>query len=278
MIHHLNPALATPRPVDVLVVGAGGTGSQVVTALAQMHHALTSLDHPGLQVTVLDDDTVSLSNIGRQWFFKADLGQSKAEVLVNRCNLTLGTSWKAVRGKLSASDRVAHALVIGCVDTRESRYAIMRAMEEGIRGRSYWLDFGNRRYDGQVILGEVSRARRKTNEPDKLPHVGELFPEAIDPSAVDPDEGPSCSLAEALRKQSLFINRTLVAHGMGMLWELLHTGQIDYHGVWVNLKTGRSSSLAVDPAAWERFGYGRQKVQIRKSKMRKERKAATQPA
>ena len=100
MIHHLNSALATPRPVDVLVVGAGGTGSQVVTALAQMHHALTSLDHPGLQVTVLDDDTVSLSNIGRQWFFKADLGQSKAEVLVNRCNLTLGTSWKAVRGKL----------------------------------------------------------------------------------------------------------------------------------------------------------------------------------
>lgn len=278
MIHHLNSALATPRPVDVLVVGAGGTGSQVVTALAQMHHALTSLDHPGLQVTVLDDDTVSLSNIGRQWFFKADLGQSKAEVLVNRCNLTLGTSWRAVRGKLSASDRVAHALVIGCVDTRESRYAIMRAMEEGIRGRSYWLDFGNRRYDGQVILGEVSRARRKTNEPDKLPHVGELFPEAIDPSAVDPDEGPSCSLAEALRKQSLFINRTLVAHGMGMLWELLHTGQIDYHGVWVNLKTGRSSSLAVDPAAWERFGYGRQKAQIRKSKMRKEREAATQPA
>lgn len=278
MIHHLNPALTTPRPVDVLVVGAGGTGSQVVTALAQMHHALTSLDHPGLQVTVLDDDTVSLSNIGRQWFFKADLGQAKAEVLVNRCNLTLGTSWKAVRGKLSASDRVAHALVIGCVDTRESRYAIMRAMEEGIRGRSYWLDFGNRRYDGQVILGEVSRARRKTNEPDKLPHVGELFPEAIDPSAVDPDEGPSCSLAEALRKQSLFINRTLVAHGMGMLWELLHTGQIDYHGVWVNLKTGRSSSLAVDPIAWERFGYGRQKAQIRKSKMRAKTKDAASAA
>lgn len=274
MIHHIHSALATPRPVDVLVVGAGGTGSQVVTALAQMHHALTSLDHPGLQVTVLDDDTVSLSNIGRQWFFKADLGQSKAEVLVNRCNLTLGTSWRAVRGKLSASDRVAHALVIGCVDTRESRYAIMRAMEEGIRGRSYWLDFGNRRYEGQVVLGEVSRARRKTNEPDKLPHVGELFPEAIDPSAVDAEEGPSCSLAEALRKQSLFINRTLVAHGMGMLWELLHTGQIDYHVVWVNLKTGRSSSLAVDPAAWERFGYGRKKAQIRKSKMRAKKKAA----
>ena len=99
-----------------------------------------------------------------------------------------------------------------------------------------------------------------------MPHVGELFPEIIDPKVVDPDEGPSCSLAEALTKQSLFINRTLVAHGMAMLWELLHTGEIDHHGVFVNLKTGRANSLAVDPKAWARFGYGRQKTHFRANK------------
>lgn len=264
MIHHLNARCATTTPLAVLVVGAGGTGSQVVTALAQMHHALTQLGHPGLDVTVIDDDTVSEANVGRQWFFASDVGQFKAEVLVSRVNMTIGTRWKAACCKIGASDRLPHPLVVGCVDTRMARFNIMRAIEEGTIGSSYYLDFGNRRYDGQVVLGEVSRARRKTNDPTKLPHVGELFPEVIDPNVVDPDEGPSCSLAEALTKQSLFINRTLVAHGMAMLWELLHTGQLDHMGVFVNLRTGRSTPLPVDPKAWERYDYGKTKSHFRR--------------
>jgi sulfur-carrier protein adenylyltransferase/sulfurtransferase len=263
MKHHLCKDLATNRPIKVLVVGAGGTGSQVITALAQMNHALRSLDHHGLDVTVVDDDTVSEANVGRQWFFKSDIGQFKADVLVNRINMTLGTRWKASACKISASHRVDDQIVIGCVDTRQARYNIMRAMEEGCSGLSYWLDFGNRSHDGQVILGQVSHARRKTNPDSKLPHVGELFPEIIDPKIVDKDEGPSCSLAEALTKQSLFINRTLVSHGMAMLWELLHTGVIEHHGVFVNLKTGKTNALDVDPKAWERFGYGKAKKRIR---------------
>lgn len=267
MLHHLNKALASGRPIETLVVGAGGTGSQVITALAQMHHALTTLGHGGFNVTVVDDDIVSEANVGRQWFFRSDVGQYKAEVLVNRVNMTLGTQWQASNSKVTASSRLTHDLVIGCVDTRAARFAIMRGMEEGCISMGYWLDFGNRRFDGQVILGQVSRARRKSNPPEKLPHAGELFPEIINPTIVDPDEGPSCSLAEALTKQSLMINRTLVAHGMAMLWELLHTGEIDHHGVFVNLKTGRTNPLPVDPKAWARFGYGATKTRFRKREM-----------
>lgn len=265
MLHYINSRLASDKAVDVVVVGAGGTGSQVITALAQMQHALVALGHPGLDVLVVDDDVVSEANVGRQWFFPADVGHSKAAVLVQRVNLTLGTDWRAESVRLTASHRLRSPLVIGCVDTRVARFNIMRAMEEGTKdGKAYYLDFGNRQYAGQVVLGEVSKARRKTNPKDKLPHVGELFPEVMDPNVVDPDEGPSCSLADALRKQSLFINRTLVAHGMAMLWELFHTGQIDYHGVFVNLKSGRTTALPVDPAVWERYGYGRSKEKIRR--------------
>lgn len=65
MQHTINPNLMT-RPITVALVGAGGTGSQVVTALAQMHYALIKLGHPGgLNVTVIDDDRVSDANIGR---------------------------------------------------------------------------------------------------------------------------------------------------------------------------------------------------------------------
>ncbi|MGH7216106.1 MAG: PRTRC system ThiF family protein [Nitrospiraceae bacterium] len=270
MLHHLNKALATRQPMKTLVVGAGGTGSQVITALAQMDHALKSLGRAGCDVTVVDDDIVSEANVGRQWFFKADIGQYKGEVLVNRVNMTLGTQWHASNCKITASSRINHDLVIGCVDTRKARFAIMRAMEEGGPSMAYWLDFGNRRSDGQVILGQVSKARRKTNPPDKLPHAGELFPEIINAKIVDPDEGPSCSLAEALSKQSLFINRTLVAHGMAMLWELLYAGEIGYHGVFVNLKSGRTSPLPVDPKTWERFGYGKVKARLRERALQAE--------
>lgn len=254
------------RPVRVLVVGAGGTGSQVITALGQMDHALKSLGKAGLDVLLVDDDIVSSANVGRQWFFASDVGKYKSDTLINRVNMTLGTMWQSSTERLTASHRVNHDLVIGCVDTRIARYNIMRAMETGGSGMPYYLDFGNRKMSGQAILGQVSNAGRKTNPMEKLPHVGELFPEVMDANITDPDEGPSCSLAEALNKQSLFINRTLVAHGMAMLWELLHKGAIDYHGVFVNLETGKTNALDVDPAAWARFGYGRTKSKIRTRK------------
>lgn len=265
MEHSINPLLMQ-RTVTVALVGAGGTGSQVVTALAQMHHALVKLGHPGgLHVTVIDDDRVSDANIGRQWFFPVDVGQYKADVLVNRTNMTMGTGWDSITERITASHCLGFDIVIGAVDTRAARFAIVRAMERAPSANRYLLDFGNRKSDGQVILGQVVGGTRKTNG-DTLPHVGELFPEVMDPKVVDPDEGPSCSLAEALSKQSLFINRTLVSHGMAMLWDLFWKQKITYHGVFVNLLTGRTSSLAVDPASWERLGYGNVKTHFRKNK------------
>jgi sulfur-carrier protein adenylyltransferase/sulfurtransferase len=263
--HNISKHLMS-RTVNVALVGAGGTGSQVVTALAQMHYALGKLGHPGgFHVTVIDDDHVSEANIGRQWFFPTDLGQYKADVLVNRVNMTMGTQWTSNPSRVTASSYLDFDLVIGAVDTRAARFAIVRAMERAGGGERYYADFGNRAMDGQFILGQVVGTNRKTNG-GTLPHVGELFPDVIDPKVVDPDEGPSCSLAEALHKQSLFINRTLVSHGMAIVWELFWKKAITHHGVFVNLATGRTSSLAVDPKAWERFGYGEVKTHYRAHK------------
>lgn len=65
--HFSDSYLLDPRhPVTVNVIGAGGTGSQVVTSLARMDTALRKLGHPGLFVRVYDPDTVGESNIGRQ--------------------------------------------------------------------------------------------------------------------------------------------------------------------------------------------------------------------
>jgi pyruvate/2-oxoglutarate dehydrogenase complex dihydrolipoamide dehydrogenase (E3) component len=51
-IHQLVPELLT-REVRVTVIGAGGSGSQMLMGLAQLHTAMIALGHPGgLDVTV----------------------------------------------------------------------------------------------------------------------------------------------------------------------------------------------------------------------------------
>lgn len=86
-IHYTENYLLSPHhPVSVIVIGAGGTGSQVITSLARMDRALQALGHPGLYVTVYDPDAVSESNIGRQLFSEPEIGLNKAVALVTRIN------------------------------------------------------------------------------------------------------------------------------------------------------------------------------------------------
>jgi molybdopterin/thiamine biosynthesis adenylyltransferase len=75
-VHIVQKELLQPyNPITVNLIGAGGTGGQVLTALARMNHALIALGHAGLFVRVFDDDTVDSANLGRQLFTTAELGQ-----------------------------------------------------------------------------------------------------------------------------------------------------------------------------------------------------------
>lgn len=264
--HHL-PGSFLEGPVNVAVIGAGGSGSQVLTGLAQLHHAMLALGHPGgMNVVAVDDDVVSPSNVGRQMFYPADVGQYKADVLIHRINMAMGTNWKSVTARLEANSNLYNSdLVIGCVDTRAARAAIQSAGERcDVR---YWLDLGNRQHDGQVILGEFKNQRRdKARTVARLPTVADLFPETCDPSLEGEDTGPSCSLAEALEKQSLFVNRGVALYALNLLFELFRYGGLSHHGVFINLKNARTSPLSIDPEAWKRFGYGVKPKRSRKTK------------
>lgn len=270
MTHMIRPHLVSRHDdIKVVLVGAGGTGSHVLGGLATIHHAMTELGYPfGLDVTVIDPDTVSPSNIGRQKFAHADIGLPKASVLVNRCNLTMGTNWEAKVEMLNGKDNLDADIIIGCVDNRKARAAILESGGRSgswRRSSTYWLDIGNREHDGQCVLGEILPKGAK-NTPDRLPHAADLYPELIDASLDDVDDGPSCSLAEALEKQSLFVNLTMANAATSLLWELLRYGQISHHGQFINIKSGRSSPLAISPETWKRFGYKVPKVRAPRQK------------
>lgn len=260
-IHFVEPELLHPyNPVRVNLIGAGGTGSQVLTALARINHSLIALRHPGLMTTVFDDDTVTAANLGRQLFTTDEIGLNKSAVLINRINRFFGTNWKAVPEKFNKKtmeanpDYVMAGLTISCVDSVAARFEIATILtkhnkQHHYRNRPlYWMDFGNSKNTGQVILSTVGTikqaASKKFRTVDKLPFVTTEFKDLLQQSEQN-DDTPSCSLAEALTKQDLFINSALANLGASLLWQLFREGMITNRGFFLNLAEFKTQPLKV---------------------------------
>lgn len=253
LTHTLHEVLKRSRsPLRVLVVGAGGNGSKLVVGLKNLHRALLALGHPGLQVGLADGDLVSESNLVRQSFYPSDVGLNKATVVINRINMSCGLSWEALPRYLTAND-VYHAqphMLISCVDSRKARATIQEGVEQ-YGGLFYHADLGNTRDSGQVVLGApLGHPNRRKR--DRLRTAYELFPELTDTSLPE-DDLPSCSTMEALEKQDLFVNDTLVSATLNLLWRLLRHGELNHHGAFVSLATGSVRPLPVDPTLWKRL-------------------------
>jgi PRTRC genetic system ThiF family protein len=254
--HRLPSDLLRRRPVRILIVGAGGTGSSIAMNLPYLDQAMRVWGHAsGLDVAMMDADTVSATNCIRQPFSASDIGQSKATVLINRINIFWGTKWTAIPNRFHArsferdSEGVPDVL-IGCVDSREARKAIEKSFTNALSHTSYWLDLGNNAASGQYVLGQPlnGRNRRKT---ERLRTVSELYPEIVDTDAGE-DPLPSCSAVEALDRQEPFINQTLALSALAMLGQLFRYGKLSYHGAFFNARTGQMSALPVDPKLWSK--------------------------
>lgn len=250
--HKIQSALLT-RAVKIHLVGVGGTGSALLPRLMQLHFAMLALGHPaGLHVVAFDNDTVSESNIGRQGFFPCDVGQNKAMLLINRLNMAWGTSWDGIPNRIKKSDRIQTDIMIGCVDTRKARAAILGSISES--SHTYYVDSGNAENSGQVVIGEIGN-KSIMNNPDRLPSVADLFPEMVNPELDSKDDRPSCSVAESLKKQSLVINTAMATEVFNILWTLLRTGTLNYSGKFINLDSGTGTPIRMDTDVWARMGY-----------------------
>ena len=264
--YHQLPERFASQAVTIHLAGCGGNGSQMLTGLARLDRAWRSLGHPeGLHVAAFDPDTVSGANVGRQLFYERDIGKHKATVLVDRVNACYGLSWVDVpeaytgapsyRGILGpgTSTRQASDILITCVDSAKARREIYQGITEHHYGMNatprYWLDLGNRQVDGQVILGEPADAinARANGKSLRLPTVVDIFPELLD-ETVPEDNRPSCSLAEALETQDLFINDHVSRWALQLLWTLFRRGKILHHGYFINLADGEVRPLPVPGA------------------------------
>lgn len=254
-----NYVLHPTNPLIVNVIGAGGTGSHMMQALARLNHSLIALGHPGLMIYLYDDDKVTVANLGRQLFSQCDIGQYKAAVLVNRINRSIGASFKAMpfrycmkKKKRLAYDGAAH-ITISCVDTVDARFdiaAILQQLgsEESASKPLYWLDLGNSKSSGQVLLSTIGKIQqpnsRKFETVAELPFITDQYKNLLQQPA-EADNTPSCSLAEALNKQDLFINSSLANMASSLLWGLFREGLTAYKGFFMNLKDFRTVPIPV---------------------------------
>lgn len=259
-VHYIHDYLLNPQhPVTINLIGTGGTGSQVLTCLARLDATLRGLGHPGLFVTVFDPDIVTETNIGRQLFGWSDIGLNKAQCLVTRINNFFGNDWRAEPRLYPTSLKEARNndlanITVSCTDNVKSRIDLWNVLK-GVPDSKYtdystpmyWLDFGNSQASGQVVLGTVPR---KIKQPAS--HIYEtvsslkVVTRLVRYSKVkDEDSGPSCSLAEALAKQDLFINSTLAQLGCNLLWKMFRHGMLEHHGLYLNLSTMKVNPIVI---------------------------------
>lgn len=246
----------------ILVIGAGGTGSEVVDAFARLDYALEHLGHPGLTIVLQDADTVSAANVGRQRFVPSDVGQPKAQVLADRYAHLLGVS---IRPHLSMAvtrhfkEFTDFDLVVTCVD----RAAVRVKIHDYFRSRrceTLWMDLGNGQFDGQCVLGHLGIPGGP-----RIPNVLDLFPGI---QKVKDQDQPSCSVAEALQHQMIFVNRWMADAAASLLVQLLTQGQMRNHGAFIDMRGLKVSPLIADTTTWEMIspGYVQRSSERRSSK------------
>jgi sulfur-carrier protein adenylyltransferase/sulfurtransferase len=164
------------KAARVLVVGMGGLGCPAAQYLVAAGVG---------QVTLLDFDAVSASNLHRQLLYTPDdLGQPKARVAAERLSRqNPHVAVRAVLEKISPENALAllaeHDLALDCTDNFEARYLINDAAvlcgKPVVYGAIY-------QYEGQVALWNAPRA-----DGSRSPHYRDLFP------AVDAAQVPNCA-------------------------------------------------------------------------------------
>lgn len=229
----------------LLQIGAGGTGSFMAQHIARLLSSSSSVSSRIKDWIIMDGDTVENKNIGRQLFAMSDIGKNKAEVLANRYSNAYKLAVRHIPNFLSSVNDLklftdlAHPacplVIIGCVDNTNARRVIHDALVarlanqsgyfylHGIEG-AFWLDAGNDRYDGQVVIGNVSQISRNAEldgvRINQLPLPGVAFPALLaeeNKPGVD-DLKLSCAELALREEQGLNVN-AFIANIMG---EMLH--------------------------------------------------------
>ena len=107
----------TPR--NLLLVGAGGIGTQLIELLVP---ALRRVNLQG-SITLMDADTVEATNLGHQRYTEGDIGSAKVSAIAKRLDVENSPlRVKAIVENLRTAEQLdGYDFVVVCVDRPEPR-------------------------------------------------------------------------------------------------------------------------------------------------------------
>lgn len=191
------PGQARMKRASVLVVGAGGLGAPVLMYLAAAGVG---------RITVIDDDTVSLSNLQRQVIHAQDrLGMDKVtSASISLAGINPFVAVTPVRARLDAGTAPAtvagHDLAIDATDNLPTRHLLNAACVEA---RVPLLSGAISQWEGQVTVSDPARG---------APCLSCVFP------TIPPDDlVPSCAAAGVMGALPGIVGSMMAAEAIKLL-------------------------------------------------------------
>ncbi len=251
-------------PVNIWVIGCGGTGSYLAEAVAQLWVATDGMKRtptPLKHLYLVDPDVVEYKNVGRQRFCHADVGKFKAVALAERCALTFGLRAFAIPEKFNLGlvnsvhsgkynwGRDTQDILLGCVDNAAARRVLNETVSRYERaGSIWWLNCGNWARSGELLIGSTNSIEcvqkgfpsRRGSICTALPSPAWMEPGILQSQPEESaDSNLSCAEIALRNVQSATINRCVAAHAADMLLQLL-LGQLKYFALYFSLGPGTS--------------------------------------
>ena len=244
-----------------IVVGAGGTGSFAVPAIARLIYELKQQQNKSAEMLIVDPDVVENGNIPRSNFCFAEVGRYKAQTLAERVSTAWGieTSFSCDRFdpekhiKSSTSDYRSLTIIVGCVDNHLARREMHRALDEnrsyGDASRVWWIDGGNGKISGQVLLGSTTKSLKVeqyfagTSICRALPSPSLQQPDLLQPEKLEAKSEASCPERIRLGEQGLNVNQRVAIEIVEILSSLLLTRDLRRFAVYFELESGTTRSL-----------------------------------
>lgn len=253
---------------QIVLAGCGGIGVWTAMHIARLMNVMYE-SNKGVNFTLIDPDIVEEKNLGRQWFCPSEVGRPKAVTVAERLGRAFGLNTMAVVDEyherfLYGADLT---VLVGCVDEGPGGNASgRRALSETLRHNPaetgpgslpsfWWLDCGNNRDAGRVLLGSASTKEQVRGAFDvgskrcaALPGPGLQYPSLLVPRReLEGDRDMSCAELAVINLQSLNINAAIAVQAADMLTRLLVTKDLRRYACAVNVEAGAVKSYYVTP-------------------------------
>lgn len=281
----LNAKIVLPvdyKSVDFWLVGAGGTGSFMAMNLARLVFELKTFGK-NARIIIVDPDRVEQGNIPRSNFCFAEIGLNKAETLAGRLSRAWGIEVGFVKEgfrpallqsknddwDVQSSNSNKLTILVGCVDNHLARQQMHETLKcfneknyERAFPRLWWIDGGNGRDTGQVLIGnrldkkEICESAQKSPILSFLPAPSLQHPDLLSEGErkvrshqLQTNDAMTCAERIRLGEQSLNVNQRVAVEMSEILSELLLTQSLKRFATYFDLESGASRSIYNTPEA-----------------------------